>query len=258
MKRLVSIMLMNAWGGLRQKASLSTASLLGIGIVLLLGASTVTVSASPDASLPPVVGTVAHIVKSAISTPLTTILNTAPSQKPAIKPKAPAADAVKQPDGTSSPSASAATPPSNSTPSNNATSTQATAQAAAATLTLAALQCNAGQSTYTLTVPSAVVSFQTPTTADGTLSWAWDVRVDSGSNAGQVTAGTATSSPISQGTSSVTLSSSNQPSQWPYTTTSNNTYDYSVRLHITGPVDVTSAWVSVPQSPTGACPQPKQ
>lgn len=257
MKRLLSIMLMNAWGGLRQKASLPTMSMVAVGLAVLLGAGTVSASASPDTSLP-VVGTVAHIVKSAITTPITSILSS-PAPKPASpKPKTPASDPNKQQAGTNTASNSSNTATSSNTANTSATNAQTGTQTAAATLTLGSLQCNAGQSSYTIDVPNALLSFQSPTTANGTLSWSWDTRADSGTSAGQITTGTVSSQPISSGTSNVTLSASSPQSQWLYTATSNNTNDYSFRLHITGPVDVTSDWVSVPQSPTGTCPPLKQ
>jgi hypothetical protein len=256
---------MNAWGGLRQKASLPTMSMVAIGLAVLLGAGTVSASASPDTSLP-VVGTVAHIVKSALSTPLGSILSSPPPQKPATppKPNTSASDPNKQQAGSNTTTSGSNTSASGSntanTSSNSNANTQNGAQSPAATLKLASLQCNAGQSSYTIDVSNALLSFQTPTTVNGTLSWEWDTRVDSGASAGQVTAGTISSQPINANTSSVTLtgSSTSQQSQWLYTATSNNTNDYSFRLHVTGPVDVTSDWVNVPQSPTGTCPPQKQ
>lgn len=259
MKRLLSILLMNAWGGLRQKASLPTMSMVAVGLAVLLGAGTVSASASPNSSLP-VVGTVAHIVKSAITTPLTSILS-GPPPKPttSTKPKTPANDASKQQAGTNDATSNGNSPSTsaNST-STSTTNAQTGAQTAAATLALGSLQCNTGQASYTIEVPSAVLSFQSPASANGTLSWGWDTRSDSGPSAGQITTGTASSQSISAGTSNVTLNASSSQSQWLYTATSNNTNDYSFRLHITGPVDVTSDWVSVPQSPTGTCPPLKQ
>lgn len=259
MKRLLNILLMNAWGGLRQKASLPTMSMIAVGLAVLLGAGTVSASASPDTSLP-VVGTVAHIVKSAITTPITSILSS-PPPKPATapKPKPSTGDANKQQVGANASSTgSNTTSGSNNTANTSTANDQTGTQTAAATLTLGSLQCNAGQSSYTIEVPNALLSFQAPTTANGTLSWEWDTRTDSGASAGQVTAGTVSSQQINAGTSNVTLTANNSQSQWLYTATSNNTNDYSVRLHITGPVDVTSEWVSVPQSPTGTCPPLKQ
>lgn len=258
MKRLLSILLMNAWGGLRQKASLPTMSMVAVGLAVLLGAGTVSASASPDTSIP-VVGTVAHIVKSAITTPITSILSSPPPKPtPAPKPKAPTGDTNKQQAGANSSNTGNGTTSGSNTTSTGTANDQTGTQTASTTLTLGSLQCTPGQTSYTIDVSNALLSFQAPTTANGTIQWEWDTRSDSGASAGQVTAGTVSSQPLNAGTSNVTLPANNSQSQWLYTTTSNSTNDYSVRLHVTSPVDVTSEWVSVPQSPTGACPPMKQ
>lgn len=256
MKRLVSILLMNAWGGLRHKASLPTVSMVGFGVAVLLVASTFTAGASADNSLP-VVGTVAHIVQS-VTSPITSMLSSPPPQKPTpTKPKVQTADSNKQQTSGPSPNTSATTTPAGSTTNTTTTGAQSTAQAATATLTLATLQCVSNQTTYTLEVPSAQLNMQTPTSAAGNVTWQWETRADSGSLTGQVTSGATSSQPINANASTATLNAQQQ-AQWLYTATSNNTNDYSFRLHVTGPVDVTSNWVSVPQSANGTCPQVTQ
>jgi hypothetical protein len=254
-KRLVSILLMNAWGGLRHKASLPTVSMVGFGVMMLLVASTVTAGASPDSSIPGV-GTVAHIVHS-VTSPITSMLSSPPPQKPPLptKPKVQAADNNQPASGSSSTSAS----PSNNSSNNPSSSAQGGTQATVATLTLASLQCIAGQTSYMLEVPSAQLSLQTPTSAAGTVTWQWETRPDTGSNAGQITAGSPYNKASTAGQSNVQLSASDeQQAQWLYTATSSGTNDYSFRLHVTSPVDVTSNWVSVPQSANGSCPQVTQ
>lgn len=258
MKRLVSILLMNAWGGLRHKASIPTVSMVGFGVMVLLVASTVTAGASPDSSIPGV-GTVAHIVHS-VTSPITSMLSSSPPpQGPSLptKPKVQAAD-NKQPDSGST-NTSTSVSSSNNSSNNPSSSAQGGTQATVATLTLASLQCIAGQTSYTLEVPSAQLSLQTPTSAAGTVTWQWDTRSDSGSSVGQVTAGSPYSKASTAGQSNVQLSASDeQQAQWLYTATSSGTNDYSFRLHVTSPVDVTTNWVSVPQSANGSCPQVSQ
>lgn len=260
MKRLVSILLMNAWGGLRHKASIPTVSMVGFSVMVLLVASTVTAGASPDSSIPGV-GTVAHIVHS-VTSPITSMLSSPPPQKPSLptKPKVLAAD-NKQPDSSSTGTSTSASS-SNNNSNNPSSSAQGGTQAAVTTLTLASLQCIAGQTSYTLEVPSAQLSLQTPTSAAGTVTWQWETRSDSGSNSsnvGQVTASSPYSKASTAGQSNVQLSASDeQQAQWLYTATSSGTNDYSFRLHVTSPVDVTSNWVSVPQSANGSCPQAAQ
>jgi len=246
---------MNAWGGLRQKASLPTMSLVGISVMALLVASTVTADASPHTNIP-VVTTVANAVHAGITGPISSILSNStppkpvPSKKPKTSPSV--ANGTQQLANTTSNPSSTGTTGSSSANSTGATG-QPNNQQATVTIAAASLECtpNAGSSpnSYTLNVANAQVNFQTPPTAGGTITYAWDVL----SGDGQVTLGTTTSQQqFSAGQSSVTLSPPGQ-SQSIYTTTSGSN-SFSFRLHVTGPFDVMSSWISVPSTPNGSCP----
>lgn len=251
MKRLLSIMLMNAWGGLRQKASLPTMSLVGISVIALLVASTVTADASPHTNIP-VVSTVASAVHT-VTDPISSILsNTVPPKTVPLKSPKKQSDANS---ATQQPSISASnannTPTPSNSPSNTTNSTnQPSSQPATVAIAASALQCspNSATNSYTVNVTSAQLSFQTPPTAGGTITYAWDML----SSNGQVTLGTTSGQQqFTAGQASVTLS----PSQTQYLyTTNSSTSSFSFRLHITGPFDVTSSWVSVPMSADGSCP----
>ena len=256
MKRLLSILLMNAWGGLRHKASLPTLSMLGVSIMVLLVASTVTAGAAPHTSIP-VVSQVASIVRSGISnTPLSTMLS-----GPSIhKPRRPVNLKAHPSISNSSPQSGTNTANSGATGSSNASNAmnsngQPVAQTAAATLTLAQLTCAPNQpssNAYGISAASAQLNFQTVPTVAGTITYSWEVRMDSGSSVGTVTSGI---SPMTQsyaaGQSSVSLGNQTIPQS--ITSTTNN---YSFRLHVTGPVDAYSVWYSVsPQTTDGSCPQ---
>ena len=255
MKRLLSIMLMNAWGGLRQKASLLTMSLVGTSVIALLVASTVTADASPHTNIP-VVTTVANAVHAGITGPISSIFSDdsappqpAPSKKPKTLPSA--TNGPQQPTNTASNSSNPSTSGTGS--ANSAGSTgQSSSQSATVTIAASSLQCtpNAASSpnSYTLSVASAQVNFQTPPTAGGTITYAWDTLAN-----GQVTLGTTTSQQqFTAGQSTVTLNSPGQ-SQSIYTTMSGSN-SFSFRLHVTGPFEETSSWINVPSTPDGSCP----
>lgn len=110
--------------------------------------------------------------------------------------------------------------------------------------------CEQGQPTYT--VSSAQLTLPAPTSAAGTLSWYWETRIDAGTNASGTSpiSNAQNSQTIAADTSVVALTgaSSSQPllSALGYAN-----FAYSFRLHVVGPVDITSAWVSVPQD--GSC-----
>jgi hypothetical protein len=244
---------MNAWGGLRQKASLLTMSMVGISVVALLVASTVTADASPHTNIP-VVTTVANAVHAGITGPISSIFSdSTPPPAPSKKPKTPpsATSGSQQPTNTTSSSSNPST--SGSGTANSAGSTgQPSSQTATVTVAASSLQCtpNAASSpnSYTLSVASAQVNFQTPPTAGGIITYAWDTLAN-----GQVTLGTtASQQQFTAGQSTVTLSPPGQ-SQSIYTTMSGST-SFSFRLHVTGPFDATSSWISVQSTPDGSCP----
>lgn len=254
MKRLLSIMLMNAWGGLRQKASLPTMSLVGISVVALLVASTVTADASPHTDIP-VVTTVANAVHAGITGPISSMLggSTPPKPTPPKKPKtlSGSTNGSQQPANTTANSNSAS---ANGSGTTNAAGTTGQSNNQPATVTIAAssLTCtpNATSSpnSYTLSVANAQLNFQTPPTVGGTITYTWDTLAN-----GQVTPGTTTSQlQYNAGQSTVNLNPPGQ-SQSIYTTTSGPN-SFSFRLHVTGPFDVTSSPISVPSTPDGSCP----
>lgn len=255
MKRLLSILLMNAWGGLRQKASLPTMSLVGISVMALLVASTVTADASPHTNIP-VVTTVANAVHAGITGPISSILNdsTPPKPEPPKRPKV-------QLGATSSSqsSTSTATNSNNTATSSNATSGstnasrqgQSNSPAATVSIATSALSCtpNTGTNSYSINVASAQLNFQTPPTAGGTITYVWDIVSSNGSVTPEATSD---QQQFVTGQTSITLTPPSQ-TQYLYTVSSNSS-SFSFRLHITGPFDISSSPISVPMSADGSCP----
>jgi hypothetical protein len=246
---------MNAWGGLRQKASLPTMSLVGISVMALLVASTVTADASPHTDIP-VVTSVANAVHASITGPISSFLGDSmpPKPVPSKKPKTVlGTDSSSQQPTSNSQNASNSSPTGNSSTTNTSgASGQSSNQPATVSIAPSSLQCtpnaSSSPSSYTLSVSSAQVNFQTPPTAGGTITYAWDTLSN-----GQVTPGsTSSQQQFSAGQQNVTL---NPPSgsQSIYTTISGAT-SFSFRLHVTGPFDVTSSWTSVTATADGSCP----
>lgn len=245
---------MNAWGGLRQKASLPTMSLVGISVIALLVASTVTADASPHTNIP-VVTSVANAVHAGITGPISSMLgdSTPPKPTPSKKPKVPSdtTNGSQQPANTTANSNSTGTTGSG-TANAAGTTGQSNNQSATVTIAASSLECtpNAASSpnSYTLSVANAQLNFQTPPTSGGTITYTWDTLSN-----GQVTPGTTTSQQqFNAGQSTVTLNPPGQ-SQSIYTTTSGSN-SFSFRLHVTGPFDVTSSPIPVPSTPDGSCP----
>lgn len=115
--------------------------------------------------------------------------------------------------------------------------------------------CLQGQNTYT--VASALFTLPTQTTVDGTLTYYWETRIDSGTNSSGTSpiSSTQTSQDLPAGSSQVTLNSS-QSSQPFVSAPASTSYAYSFRLHVlAGSTDTTSAWVSVPQETSTTCSQ---
>jgi hypothetical protein len=119
-------------------------------------------------------------------------------------------------------------------------------------LTSVQVTCEQGQSTYT--VASAQLTLSTPTTTSSSVTWSWETQVNSGTNTSGTPpiSTTQSSQTIPAGTSSFTLAPAD-PSQPLLSTSDNSNYTYSFRLDISGPIDVNSSWVSVPQSTASSC-----
>lgn len=257
MKRLLSIMLMNAWGGLLKKASLSTISLVGISVIGLLVVSTVTADASPHANIP-VVRTVANVVSTSITDPISSFLSDpTPPSKPVTSKKHKAhiggitTSGVQQPTPATSNAGSVPTSGASSSSSTSNSASQTTnSQPATVAIAASALKCipNTSANSYTVNVTNAQLNFQTPPTAGGTITYEWDILSDNG----QVTVGTTIGQQqFTTGQTDVSL----VPNQSSYLyTTNSNASSYSFRLHITGPINVTSSWISVPMTADGSCP----
>jgi hypothetical protein len=112
--------------------------------------------------------------------------------------------------------------------------------------------CNGQQRAYA--IQAAHIGMSTSIHGAGTIRWRWETRVD-GSDATD-------SPPISDQTYSQNITAGSLPvvfqndDQSPLliAPTSSN-YSYSFRLHILGPNDVTSDWVSVPVVLDNSCQQ---
>lgn len=226
----------------------------------LLVASTVTADASPHTNIP-LVTTVANAVHAGITGPISSIFSdgddsTPPRPAPSKNSKKPktlpgATNGSQQPTNTASNSSNPSTSGA-STANSTSSAGQSSSQTAIVTIAASSLQCipNAASSpnSYTLSVASAQVNFQTPPAAGGTITYAWDTLAN-----GQVTLGTTTSQQqFTAGQSVVTLNPTGQ-SQSIYTTTSGSN-SFGFRLHVTGPFDVTSSWINVQSTPDGSCP----
>lgn len=112
--------------------------------------------------------------------------------------------------------------------------------------------CLAHQSVYE--VSSGRLMLARPSDADSILTWAWEVRIDTGSNdtSNPPLPTTATSQNISAGTALYTFSNTDSTQPLVDAPEMDN-YSYSFRLHVTSPVDVASQWISVPQQADPGC-----
>jgi hypothetical protein len=243
-KRLFSILLMNAWGGLRHMPGLSTAVMVLVCAMALVVAGNVTAGASPDSTLSSKQNTLHSANHHSSASSQMFAFFGADSPDLHTKKKAPeSTDQDKSKPATSQPQ------DSNTAPTNNSSSPKSEGTQPTASLSFAMAQpvCEQGQMMYG--VESAQLSFQTPTAANGTATWVWETQqLDSTTNTYGTTSsagGSSGSQPITAGVSKVTLTASDSSQPW-FSTYANSNYSYRFRLHVTGPIDVTSAWVNVP------------
>lgn len=98
-----------------------------------------------------------------------------------------------------------------------------------------------------LSLASATINLKNvPANHDTPVKWYWETRIDSGNNtSGQPPLdGSVHTTPVTA--SVLKLTGANNEAL--LTASSNSNYAYSLRLHITGPNDITSPWISVPLS----------
>ncbi len=112
--------------------------------------------------------------------------------------------------------------------------------------------CDQGQSDQVYAVQSAQLTLGQPFNADTKISWFWESRIDSGTNPSLPPVSPAQhSQTISAGSPGV-LITANDPSQPLLSALANGKYAYSFRMDIVSPFTANSPWVSVPQD-TGVC-----
>ena len=115
------------------------------------------------------------------------------------------------------------------------------------------LFCDQGKSAWRIV--SAQLLLQTPLPNASTVMWNWEARVDSASS-DQTPANLVPTDQFSQPTtanvSSITLAATDSTRPLLIALVSAD-YAYSVRLHVTAPVDLTSDWVSIPQLANTSC-----
>lgn len=123
-----------------------------------------------------------------------------------------------------------------------------------ASIVLPAAQAACVSTQWAMEITSAQLSLGQAFSSDTAVSWLWETRIDSGDSSAQP--------PIPHGQNSQTVAAGQVSMPFESGTSSNvpqlltapedTTYAYSVRLHVTAPLDATSDWISIPQA-TGAC-----
>lgn len=246
MLQFLNIIFLNAWRGMRRANVLPALVLMLASLSVLLVGSNAAASGS--------VHDAAHVITHAADTVRQMTFGSANSTNPGT----PVANG-KQPKPKKQPSTADTQPTTNSTnaqqnPATATQPTQATSQSSTVQLSATEPTCQQGQIAYT--VNSASYSLAAPTTADGTLTYYWEMRIDSGTNnSGTPPISSAqTSQDLPAGSSQVTLSGSQ--SQPLVSAPASINYAYSFRLHVlVGSTDTTSAWVSIPQATSTTCSQ---
>ena len=245
MKRLLSILLMNAWNGLRKKASLPTATMVTGSVMALIVVGSVTAGASPDLLIPKQKTPSTSVQHPILSRTLALFgehVDTAPKPKPKPTPHT-AATPVKQP------AKPINTTPVQSNPSSTSTTNmQQQPPQPAATVSLASVQsvCSQGQTTYS--VSSAELDFTTPVVANGSVTWYWETDME-GSTATSPIADTQYTQQFTAGTTKVIFANSDV-SQPLLSAPASKNFSYKFRLHVIAPVETTSPWFKVPQETT--------
>ena len=250
------ILLLHLLSDIRRRAALATtaAVVMAFAIVAVVGTIATSASAAPHGASQPTNTHIAQPEPRAVAAmPLTSRQQ---SRLPALR----AAAVPKPADDAAEPSAAATSPvspvSSASSAAQNTAPSQvlagAVAQPAAPQVQLAVSQTQCQQGQWMFAVPSASLVLPKPAASDGTLSWYWETRTDSGTAPSQPPVGsTPSTQPFHAGDTSVSFApaASGQPL---LSAPVGTTYGYSFRLHVTAPFDVASDWVSVPAS-TAAC-----
>jgi hypothetical protein len=253
MIRFFSILLLNAWRGMRRANATPALVLTLIGVcVLFIGSNAAANASSHDTTHTAGRNSTSNRQPQTFAFGAIAATNSGLPMIAKGKNNAPA-----QPKADNKVASTTDPTHSSQTTANSSKTTDQSSQGTSTATATVSLQPNplstsCKQGTTTYTVQSAQLTLSTPTTAKGTVTWFWEMRLDSGSN-------TSGASPISSNTSSqsvpadvtsVVLPASAQ-SQPLLTTSSNANYAYSFRLHVIfDSNDTTSAWMSVPQAAT--------
>jgi hypothetical protein len=263
--RLLVIILLNIRRNLQSTVSLSAAGSMLAGLMVLLVGSSVAAD-SPPKNFPLLATPITSSHPSVSHPQATTVLSM-------ITPRDSDSDSKnvkKHQNNVNKPASNSvsggpvqvAETPNNSqqTATEGSTSTtQSTDQqqpAASNEVTLVSKQkvCQQGLTAYV--IPSAKLTLLTPVAADSTVSWYWETRIDTGPNqSGIAPISNSQQTQLVKAGSSVVNITASDTTQPLLTAPANANYGYSFRLHIGGPFDVSSAWVSLAQGDTSACTQ---
>jgi hypothetical protein len=106
--------------------------------------------------------------------------------------------------------------------------------------------CQDGQAAYA--IASSRLTLQHPPANATTVQWYWETRVDSGTDATDTPpiADTPYTRPLAAATAFMTIDGE-QPTESLVLAPTNADYSYSLRLHLTSPIELTSQWIHIPQ-----------
>ncbi len=226
MKRLFSILFMNAWKGLRRTISLVAVGAVALGVAILVVASHVDAGPLVHSSegAKQTLASITH--NAATSSPLSMLNGNSPTTPKSVQPK----------QGRNKPVIMPAPMPTGQTPAP---------QLAFSPGQITACTQASGQPLYTL--KSAQITFRSAVTTAGAISWYWEVQA---ANNGTTTdtQQSATVTNIATGDTTITIPSDN--SQMLLNFSGDGVSTYQFRLHVTGAVSLESGWLSVPQNNT--------
>jgi hypothetical protein len=248
MLQFFSILLRNAWRGVRRANVLPAIILMTASLGVLLVGGSAAASGPEQTPTHFTAQTVTHARRLAF---MPSVVNGAslPNHKNVKKPRPNVGGQLAANVPTAQPSNQPA-PGQTSPDQNTSANAPTTVQLSQLTPT-----CQQGQPGFAIS--SAQLSLPAPTAEAGTLTWYWESDVVSGSNNSSTSPMSAsqTSQSLPAGTSQITLPANNQASPLVTAPQSSN-YAYIFRLHITiGSTDYVSTWQNVPEASTASCQQ---
>ncbi len=102
-------------------------------------------------------------------------------------------------------------------------------------------------------VSAAQIAFNQPVNSNGDVTWAWETKIDGGTNDGSIPiSGALHSTAVSSGQTIVPITADGSTPTL-LSAAANTNYAYSFRLDITSPFTANTAWVSVPQANSSTC-----